>query len=69
MIVGLSLNIQVMGSVYYMHGRPLDCLGVMHQNHSYKFHVQDSLSIVSHEAKKKQAVCDEQVSYLQVAPL
>ena len=27
------------------------------------------LTIVSREAKKKQAVCDEQVSYLHVAPL
>ena len=27
------------------------------------------LTIVSREAKKKQAVCDEQVCYLQVAPL
>ena len=27
------------------------------------------LTIVSHEAKKKQAVRDEQVSYLHVAPL
>ena len=27
------------------------------------------LTIVSHEAKEKQAVCNEQVSYLQVAPL
>ena len=25
--------------------------------------------VVSQEAKKKQAVCDEQVSYLHVAPL
>ena len=27
------------------------------------------LTIVSHEAKKKQAVCNERVSYLHVAPL
>ena len=27
------------------------------------------LMIVSCEAKKKQAVCDERVSYIQVAPL
>ena len=27
------------------------------------------LTIVSHEAKKKQAIHDEQVSYLHVAPL
>ena len=27
------------------------------------------LTIVSREAKKKQAVCDEQLSYLHVAPL
>ena len=30
---------------------------------------ESRLTIVSHEAKKKQAVRDERVSYLQVAPL
>ena len=38
----------------------------MHKNLDYTV---SRLTIVSREAKKKQAVRDERVSYLQVAPL
>ena len=33
-----------------------------------EFIILSRLTVVSHEAKKKQTVRDEQVSYLQVAP-
>ena len=42
---------------------------VPHCNSLYTSFVLSRLTIVSREAKKKQAVRDEQVSYLHVAPL
>ena len=39
------------------------------KNHSRELKFESRLTIVSREAKKKQAVRDEQVSYLHVAPL
>ena len=54
----------------------LDCLGTLwmiciwlNVTNFVQYIMASRLTIVSREAKKKQAVCDEQVSYLHVAPL
>ena len=36
---------------------------------SFYYENQSRVTIVSHEAKKKEAVCNERVSYLHIAPL
>ena len=53
---------------YYLDDNLLEFLK-KHCTYTYISHTRSRLTIVSREAKKKQAVHDERVSYLYVAPL
>ena len=65
------MHFDYMDFIKGLHSMLLQCKPPHKQYHSQAEHSEllSRLTIVSHKSKKKQAVRDEQASYLHVAPL